>query len=415
MACEWACTVVGMKPHASVTELDDWGLVCQHLPGGWKEQAYLLGALRRARGFPDASVLLRTLLVHLAGGGSLREAVTNAHVAGWCDVSAVALFKRLRAAEDWLRWMADQLRQRPPTRPSPDGYRVRAIDATTVSVPGSAGTAWRLHFGIDLGSLQCDFFEVTDAHGGETFRRVPVAPGDLLLGDRVYATPPGIAHVADAGGHVLARVNHKSLPLFTPGGKPLGLADRLRALEVGQCRQWPALVRQGNRSYRGRLVAVRRSRWSACLERRALRKRAAKKQKRLSRAAVLLAGYFYMWTDVPAGVLAAPVASNWYRCRWQIELCFKRMKSILGLGELPKIRADSCRAWLHGKLVVALLLERLLDEAEHFSPWGHELVAPAQPLAGGPLHVPRTGGGHRTPLRAGRDYAAVEGDRPSPR
>ena len=57
------------------------------------------------------------------------------------------------------------------------------------------------------------------------------------------------------------------------------------------------------------------------------------------------------------------------------------MKSILGLGELPKRREDSCRAWLHGKLLVALLLERLLDAAEHFSPWGYELDAKAQSLA----------------------------------
>ena len=51
------------------------------------------------------------------------------------------------------------------------------------------------------------------------------------------------------------------------------------------------------------------------------------------------------------------------------------------LGELPKRRSDSCRAWLHGKLLVALLLERLLDEAEHFSPWSYDLDAAAQPLA----------------------------------
>ena len=370
-----------MKPHARSEELDDWEHVCQFLPSGWQEQAYALGALRRARGFPDASVLLRTLLVHLAGGCSLKEAVTNAKVAGWCDVSAVALFKRLRAAEGWLRWLADQLWQRHATPPLPNGYRVRAIDATTISVPGSRGTDWRLHFGINLESLQCDFFAVTDAHGGETFRRIPVAAGDLLLGDRVYATPPGVAHVANAGGHVLVRVNHKSLPLFAVNGKPWPLTKRLRSVKVGQCRQWSVLVRHGPCTYRGRLVAVKRSRWSACLERRALRKRAAKKQKRLSRTAIFLAGYFYVWTDVPTTVLDATAVLNWYRCRWQIELCFKRMKSLLGLGKLPKKRADSCRAWLHGKLLVSLLLERLLDEAEHFSPWGYELDGTAQPLA----------------------------------
>lgn len=115
-----------------IQELDDWSLVCQLLPPRWEEQARLLGALSRARGFPNASILLRVLLVHLAGGGPLKETVTIAQQAGWCDVSAVALFKRLRSAEQWLRWMANELWHRHPTPSLPHGYRVRAIDATTV-------------------------------------------------------------------------------------------------------------------------------------------------------------------------------------------------------------------------------------------------------------------------------------------
>ena len=370
-----------MNPDARVQELDDWPLVCQLLPPGWREQALLLVALRRARGFPDAVVLLRTLLVHLAGGCSLKETATNAQQAGWCDVSAVALFKRLRSAEQWLRWMADQLWQRHPTPSLPQGYRVRAIDATTVGRPGRRGTDWRLHFSVNLEDLQCDFFQVTDTYQGETFRRIPVAPGDLVLGDRCYGTPPGIAHVAQAGGHVLVRVNHRALPLFASDGEPFRLAQELRATRLGEVREWPTVVRHDGRDYPGRLVAVKRDRWSACLERRALRKRASKKQKKLSRTALFLAGYFFVWTDVPAEVLDAASVLAWYRCRWQIELYFKRMKSILGLGDLPKRREDSCRAWLHGKLLVALLLERLLDAAEHFSPWGYELAAATQSLA----------------------------------
>ena len=370
-----------MNPDARVQELDDWLLVCQLLPPDWQEQARLQGALRRARGFPNAAVLLRTLLVHLAGGGSLKETATLAQQAGWCKVSAVALFKRLRAAEQWLRWMADQLWQRHPTPSLPHGYRVRAIDATTVGRPGSRGTDWRVHYSVNLEDLQCDFLQVTDAHGGETFRRIPVAAGDLLLGDRCYGTPPGIAHVAQAGGHVLVRVNSKALPLLDREGEPFGLVTALRATTVGQVQEWPTVVHHGPRAYPGRLVAVQRDRWSAALARRALRKRASKKQKPVSRRALFLAGYFFVWTDVPAEALGAEAVLAWYRCRWQIELCFKRMKSILGLGDLPKRRQDSCRAWLHGKLLVALLLERLLDKVEHFSPWGYALAAATQPLA----------------------------------
>jgi hypothetical protein len=129
------------------------------------------------------------------------------------------------------------------------------------------------------------------------------------------------------------------------------------------------------------LVAVKRSRGAARGARQALRKRARKKQKGLSRMALFLAGYFLVWTHIPAEVLDAVGVLAWYRCRWQIELCFQRLQSLLGLGELPKTTAPSCRAWLHGKLLVALLLERLLNEAEHFSPGGYELDSPAQSLA----------------------------------
>jgi hypothetical protein len=377
----WISIVFGMNTEACVPELDDWQLVCQFLPPDWQEQARLLGALRRARGFPNAAVLLRTLLVHLAGGCSLKETATNAQQAGWCDISSVALFKRLQAAEQWLRWMANQLWQRHPVPALPHGYRVRAIDATTVTRPGSRGTDWRVHYSVNLEDLQCDFFEVTDAHGGETFRRIPVASGDLLLGDRCYGTPPGIAHVAQTGGHVLVRVNHKALPLYDIEGEPFRLADELRSMTVGQVREWPTVVCHDQHDYHGRLVAVKRDRWTAALERRRLEKIASKKQKKLSQTTLFLAGYFFVWTDVPGQTLEATAVLAWYRCRWQIELSFKRMKSILGLGDLPKKRNDSCRAWLHGKLLVALLLERLLDNAEHFSPWGYELEYATQPLA----------------------------------
>lgn len=46
---------------------------------------------------------------------------------------------------------------------------------------------------------------------------------------------------------------------------------------------------------------------------------------------------------------------------------FKRLKSILDYGELPKKTEDSIFAWLNGKLMIALLIEKLLGRAT-FSP-----------------------------------------------
>lgn len=50
-----------------------------------------------------------------------------------------------------------------------------------------------------------------------------------------------------------------------------------------------------------------------------------------------------------------------------IEDNFKRLKSILDFGELPKRRPDSVIAWLNGKLMIALLIEILLSKTS-FSP-----------------------------------------------
>jgi IS4 transposase len=49
--------------------------------------------------------------------------------------------------------------------------------------------------------------------------------------------------------------------------------------------------------------------------------------------------------------------------RWQVEIYFKRLKSILNFGELPKRRPGSVVAWLNGKLMVALLLEMIISKA----------------------------------------------------
>jgi len=359
-------------------QLEDWAVVKRFLPPGWEAAARELGALRRARGVDGPETLLRTLLVHLAEGCSLQETSTRVRELGWCQLSAVALFGRLQAAEQWLRWLAERLwAQR--VRPVRWGrYRVRAVDATTVRESGRTGSQWRVHYVLGLRDLQCDFFEISDVHGGETFRRIPVRAGDLVLGDRVYGAPPGVAHVVRGGGAVLVRVSPQILPLYTAAGRRLALGSRLARLRVGEVGTWPAYVHpRDGQPIAGRVVAVKRSRQATRAVRKRLLRKAQKNQTVASKAALEAARYFLLWTSVPAADLAANEALELYRLRWQIELAFKRMKSIMGLGQLPKRADPSARAWLHGKLVVALLVERLLEHARAFSPWGYELeVAP---------------------------------------
>ena len=56
-----------------------------------------------------------------------------------------------------------------------------------------------------------------------------------------------------------------------------------------------------------------------------------------------------------------------------MELAFKRLKTLLELGQLPKKKEQSSLAWMQGKILCALMIERILCEARCFSPWGVSL------------------------------------------
>jgi hypothetical protein len=376
--------LAGMDTIARKRLLDmdaEWELVKGLLPGGWQAQAKPLGAVRRLRGIDSVETLLRILLVHLADGCSLKETSLRVGQAGLGKISAVGIFKRLRAAGGWLAWMAAGLWGE--TREAARGRHCVAVDATTICEHGETGSMYRVHWCVNLANLRCEFMALTDVHGGEKFARFPIAPGDLILGDRGYSNANGVDYVRRNGGHVLMRAHPMSLPMYgRREGEKLKVLTELKGMKIGEVREFPAWV-QGHegRWHRGRLVAVKRSLAATRREIRRRRQAMTSRERKLSKHARRLASYLLVWTSLPTSEMGPRQVLRTYRLRWQLELVFKRAKSILGLGQLPKYSDASSQAWLNGKLLVALLVEKLWQHAEHFSPWGYDLPEPAEPLA----------------------------------
>jgi hypothetical protein len=79
-----------------------------------------------------------------------------------------------------------------------------------------------------------------------------------------------------------------------------------------------------------------------------------------------LADYVIVFTTRSSGSTADALRS--YRMRWQIELVFKRLKSLAQLEHVPMRDDRSSRAWLYGKLLVTLLAQKLICIGRDISP-----------------------------------------------
>jgi hypothetical protein len=79
-----------------------------------------------------------------------------------------------------------------------------------------------------------------------------------------------------------------------------------------------------------------------------------------------------------------------YRLRWQIEMKFKTLKSVIHLARVPSRTVEGLRVHVLAKLLIALLIDLHIHQAESFPPWGYPLAA-SQRLAPGsapssPIH-----------------------------
>lgn len=369
---------------------EDWAILRTLFPQDWDEHGRDSGAVTRLRGFDSLEDLLRTLLMHVGCGWSLRETAARAKLAGIADVSDVTLLNRLRQSAEWLRWLCQQLWTEAGVtlELSLKALPVRVLDATVVKEPGKTGSQWRVHYSMRLPSLACDHFEITPVEGqrtGERLGRFRFRQGELVLADAGYSHPAGVAAVHRDKAYLCVRVNPKALPLQQANGQRFSVLTKIKTLRrAGQIGEWPVWVESGGSRIQGRFCAIRKSQEAIDKAHRRLRRKAQKKQRAVAANQQEFASYVMVLTTLPSKQVKAPQVLECYRLRWQIELTFKRLKSIVQLGHVPKQDDDSSRAWLYGKLFLALLSEKLIRAADSVSPWGYQLSAPindSEPLA----------------------------------
>jgi hypothetical protein len=358
---------------------EDWQVLAGLLPPDWEQLGRSTGAVRRLRGFDSVNHVLRTLLLHVGCGWSLRETAVQAKLAGIAEVSDVTLLNRLRQAEAWLQALCQQLWKDNGVnlQPALKGRPVRLVDGTTVKEPGKTGGQWRIHYSLRLPSLDCDQFDLTPAQGkntGEKLGWFRLQAGELVMADAGYCNPPGIGAVKQQGAEVLVRLNPLSLPLQDARGRPWSVRDAVQKLRrAGEMGDWAVVVPTRGGAIAGRICGVRKSEQAIEKAQRRLTRRQQQGKAQVTEETRQYACYVLVFTTLRARDATTRQVLDSYRLRWQIELTFKRLKSIVPWGPVPKQDDHSSRAWLYGKLLVALLSQKLAREGSAISPWGYPL------------------------------------------
>ena len=363
----------------SAVVADDWAYVLNMLPVDLETSATDRLALQRRREIASAEDLLRLCLAYGLCDLSLREAAAWAELTGIGRLSNVAVLKRLRNCADWLGYLILRWLQERAVPTDATGLPVRIIDATGVCRPGSRGTDWRLHLGLDLQRLRISSAELTGPEGGESFARHQFDPGEIVVGDRGYARRPGVAAVLEAQAHVLVRIGWQNFPLLAADHGPLDIVGCLELLDHGEIGDWPVAFEHRAQRYPVRLIALRKSPEAAEQERARVRSQTrSRKGRGPHRNSLRAAAFVFVITDLPVEVLPTAEALELYRLRWQIELYFKRLKSILNIDHLRARDERLGRTYLYANILGALIIDELREAAPTFFPWGY----PLRPQAG---------------------------------
>jgi len=358
----------------------DWADIVERLGGAMslRSSAREHGAFVRARGVRDATDLLRLCLMYGPGGLSLRMLAATAAQAGIADVSDVAILNRIRGAADWLEALCGEQFGRvrriagaTAAAPGPGGTRaVRIVDSSLIDAPG--GVKWRLHACFDPVGKRLTAAVFTPATAGERLDLLATDPSDIVLADRGYPQPDGLRNTIDKHADPLVRVTWNSVMLTDAAANPL---------------DWMALCQQATaqggldmavrlRKPRGRfepvamrLIFIPKSAGAAehAVEKAWLKNRAGSRT-RIDPRTIACAHHLVLLTTLPVDACSPAQAGGLYRMRWQVEMAFKRMKSLMKMDRLPALDPDLARAWLNAHLLCALLTEDIVNQDDDFFP-----------------------------------------------
>jgi hypothetical protein len=360
-------------------ELESIARLIAELPEGYEADCFEQGALTRMRGVSSPADLKMLSMFHLHSGCTLMEISEVARITKLGEMSDVAFMKRFEKCGDWFKSINSKIAsqvlvnyQKPRWM---EGLNPIGVDASDVVEKGRSGRTYRLHYALDIFGMKSADHSITDVKVGESLVNFNLTSEHLVLGDRIYATVNGINHCESSGAKFVLRLRKNSFTVRDESGKAIDIVQEVSDAEINDAGKGaPISIRAYATTLAGaripiRICAKKKDSEGIANTRKKLKRRESKRQCVISEETKVFNEHIVVVTNLEDSVSAEEVLEA-YRLRWQVEIYFKRLKSILDFGELPKRRERSVIAWLNGKLMIALLMENVISNAS-FPPQEH--------------------------------------------
>lgn len=341
-----------------------------YIPDDYEAMAKSSGAMQRAREIKSAKDLMLLCLTYLFKGLTLEEVAVFAGVKSIATISNVNFMKRFAKCRNWFKNIAANL-QFPEeigyNKPSVfEAFRIIAVDASDIVQRGKLKLEFHLHYAYDIFNMCTVEYKFTNNKVGETLKNFSTfKKGDLILADRAYGTITSILHCLASGADYIFRLKYNAFSLYDINSRRIDLNEKLSKATETKSIDFTAYFKDGKKLILVRVCAIKKNTEGIAKSDKRIKRRESKNQTTYSDESKLMNNYIVVATSVSSDISADEILGL-YRYRWQIELFFKRAKSLLQLGNLPNKKEENILAWLDGKMLCALLVELIQAKVNFF-------------------------------------------------
>ena len=207
----------------------------KYLPKDWHEGARKTVAFKRRRSIKNEEELLMLNLMYLTERESYQVTSAMMKLTEDISINKTATKNRIIKSKNWLKWLGKNISLKNNftiAKPKFLGDKnVILIDGSDVSIKGSKGSDYRLHYAFNLFEYSYKSAEITTVKEREKLSRYRFEKNDIIIADRAYGTIQSIEHAKNSESDYIVRLRTKAFTLYDERGDKIDLLSKIKNLK----------------------------------------------------------------------------------------------------------------------------------------------------------------------------------------